>query len=131
MYQMDEMMSLHGIYHNEKSQMIVFMCSNGPIYDVYIANEMCDIETVELLNNRVVRMNGAMGLYNGVNCITWEGGTKWKRVVMTKAQYYMIARRSHTPLTLTAMLVLNNVMRRMVIAFLAMFVWKTSLLATK
>ena len=63
---------MEGIYINPKAELIL-VGANASDYDVYIAN---DVATATLSTNRTVTLRGRTGLYNGEDCIPWEGGDK-------------------------------------------------------
>lgn len=126
---------MHGIYTNGSK--LILVLPHGPDFVVYSPG---GVAVAKLKNRRSVRLEwegGAVstGLYNGEDCITWEGGDtggdksdkggKWRLLEMSAQQYDVLTRRPYVPLTFTAAKLLMELGSRMLTAVLAMCVWKS------
>lgn len=117
---------MHGIYIDDNAQLVIV----SPYATGYMVHLADDVAVAKVKNKRSVQLEreeGSMkaGLYNGSDCVTWEGGDKWRRVDMSAQQFRMLTTRPYVPLTFVVTKLLMQLGGRMLTALLAMGVWKS------
>ena len=116
---------MEGIYVNPESQLILVCAFDATEYVVYQASEDKSHATIAKLTDTLVSLEDDTlhtGLYNGADCITWDGGDTWKRVQVSMTQVQVLGgKRRYVPMTVVALRLLKDVVCRMFVAMAAMW----------
>ena len=115
------MHEIPGVYVNARAQLLLLVRHTDTAIEVLRSNDTVGMATVTV--KTAVSLNGAEGLYNGIDTIQWNNNDTWRRVEMSILQFRLLTRRPYIPLTFVAMGVFQDAVRRGFAALFATVIW--------
>ena len=110
---------MEGLFVN-KSQLCIISKRHKDVskYDVSCAKDGLGehLGYINVKNNKHIHMvldaeSELDGFYDGDNCITWNDGSKWYRLVISKYQTRQLSYRPYIPLTLVFFSLMYSMIR--------------------